>query len=245
MGLITKKELHPSLLNFIENSVGGGSIVQKKNSVIITTSVTEVTIGIPYYNKSSDMLMVFKNSVYLEENEDYTISPDNTTINCISGQSWNGTQESKIIFNFVVLKNVPELSELDGSIIKDRSIPNTKLSSELINNIKKINVKLTEVMIKLDLQEESDINELGYWYDTLTNNSKISALEGLKLNTDTHRIVGSKGNVQFKNIEIPFDCDRVRYIHELDDNFIETIINNSIPQGTKNIVLDKYNYTVK
>lgn len=134
MSKITKKELHSSLLRLIESgSSGGGSgtLVQKKNTVKITKATSSINIGIPYFDKTTDILMVYKNSVYLEENQDYTISSDSTTINAVDGQ-WN-TQNIEMTFNFVVFKNVPEASELDGKLLKNKTVGLEKLTDEVVD----------------------------------------------------------------------------------------------------------------
>lgn len=124
-GKITKKELHESVIKLIEtsagsNSSGGGStkLVHKKSSTTINTSTNTVAINIPEFNKNTDILMVYKNSTYIEENEDYTISEDSMSIINPNG-NWNES-EVEMVFNFVVLKSVPKIQSGDviSSIIK-------------------------------------------------------------------------------------------------------------------------------
>lgn len=113
-GRITKEELHSSLLNWISTNSGAGSgsfVKALKNSVVISSQTNSVTIGISEYNKDTDTLMVYKNSTYLEENIDYSISTDSMKITNLNG-FWN-TENSNVTFNFVVFKNTPNVDSLD------------------------------------------------------------------------------------------------------------------------------------
>ena len=57
-----------------------------------------VPIGIEVFNKDTDSLLVFANSVYIERGEDYT-TPDNLFIQKVIGSWASGTK-----FNFIVTK---------------------------------------------------------------------------------------------------------------------------------------------
>ena len=135
-GRITKEQLSDSLLSFITQNANSGvsgtsSIEFKKNSVIIESSTNKVAIGISGFNKSTDLLMVYKNSVYLEENVVYTVSSDNLYIQKIEG-SWNESGTS--IFNFIVIKGGTSSSNgsSSGTIeIEDGTISEIKLSQDL------------------------------------------------------------------------------------------------------------------
>lgn len=104
--------------------------------------------------------------------------------------------------------------------------------------------KVLDILIYLEL-ESGAVDEVGQWYDNLTDSKGILSIEGLRLDTDRKRIFGSEGNVIFNKIDIPFSCYKVKYVHELDDNFIETISNTSTNVGTNTIELEKYSYEVK
>lgn len=116
MGKITINELSPSLIQYIkdliiQNSGGttGNPVTYLKHSIELTSSTTSITIPTNFnFNKSTDLLMLFKNSTYLEESYDYTISSDNTTINMVTGSEWYITDEDapSCLFNLIVLKNV-------------------------------------------------------------------------------------------------------------------------------------------
>ncbi|HBF3476716.1 TPA: phage tail protein [Clostridioides difficile] len=104
--------------------------------------------------------------------------------------------------------------------------------------------KVLDILIYLEL-ESGAVDEVGQWYDNLTDSKGILSIEGLRLDTDRRRIFGSEGNVIFNKIDIPFSCYKVKYIHELDDNFIETISNTSTNAGANSIELEKFSYEVK
>ncbi len=104
--------------------------------------------------------------------------------------------------------------------------------------------KVLDILIYLEL-ESGAVDEVGQWYDNLADSKNILSIDNLRLDTDRRRIFGSEGNVIFNKIDIPFSCYKVRYIHELDDNFIETISNTSTDAGANSIELEKYSYEVK
>lgn len=66
-----------------------------------------VNIGIPNYNPIKDMLIVMKNGIPLNKNEDYKLSNNNLYITPTDGHTWDTTSE--IIFTFMVLKNIPNV----------------------------------------------------------------------------------------------------------------------------------------
>lgn len=130
---ITKEELHPTLLEFIENIAGQNqaSIVKHlKSNTKLGQSAKEVQISIKDFDKTTDLLFVYKNSVYLEEKLDYNISEDNLKITSTNSETWaTGTE-----FNFICLKNIPELGDnysVNGSRISVKSITKDKLDQAL------------------------------------------------------------------------------------------------------------------
>lgn len=120
-----------------------------------------------------------------------------------------------------------------------KEIQKLKQTDEVLSN------KILDILIHLDLTNESDISEIGHWFDSLTSDKNISSISELKLDTERTRILGSNGYVIFNSIDIPFDCDKVRYIHELDDNFVESIVQSTIESGTTVLNLEKYSYEIK
>lgn len=136
---ISKEELSPALIEYIkaivgsENGIGANSLRFIKSSTTLGSNSKQVSIAIEEFDRERDLLMVYKNSVYLENNIDYTIDPDNSRIISTSEQNWS--QGS--IFNFVALLNVPELNEyvINGKKISSGSITIDKLDEELKNSI--------------------------------------------------------------------------------------------------------------
>lgn len=139
-GKITREQLSENLLGYIMNNAGGSSVVFKKNNVKVQSETNRVVIGVQGFVKSVDLLLVYKNSVYLEENEDYTISEDGLYIQKIEG-TWNPTGVSS--FNFIVIKGKTAGSDSgSGGIypggngeVTNGSITEEKLSVELKEKI--------------------------------------------------------------------------------------------------------------
>lgn len=112
---------------------GGGSMASFRNSVTVTSANRYVPIGIEQFNKNTDILFVYQNSVYLELDQDYALD-DSTKIRCLNGE-WCSSGETQT-FNFVVLKNVVRGYEgIDGALLKNNSITINKLSQELLELI--------------------------------------------------------------------------------------------------------------
>ncbi|MCC0735344.1 phage tail protein [Clostridioides sp. ZZV14-6009] len=145
-----------------------------------------------------------------------------------------------------VSKNISDaVNELDASVkvLQEGGNLGQQLDS-LKAKYDALSDKVLDILIYLEL-ESGAVDEVGQWYDNLTDSKGILSIEGLRLDTDRKRIFGSEGNVIFNKIDIPFSCYKVKYVHELDDNFIETISNTSTDVGTNTIELEKYSYEVK
>lgn len=94
---------------FIDNSKGervptNKSINIKKGTTTIVNTSGSVDINIEGFDSDKDCLMVYLNSVYLDEGTDYTINNETNTIECIDGE-WYSTEGSPSIFNFVAFCN--------------------------------------------------------------------------------------------------------------------------------------------
>lgn len=166
MGKITKEQLSDGLLRYISQNAGSGnngggtaSIKFKKNSVTISSPVNKVLIGIDGYNKNTDLLMVYKNTVYLEENVMYNISSDSLYITNPNG-NWN--ESGTTLFNFVVIKGGTGSSSSGSTgeyVIPDNSISEVKLDSNLREKINQIKTLKNNVRYKTDLIVESDLDQ--------------------------------------------------------------------------------------
>lgn len=135
MGKITKQQLSDGLLDYINEAVhssnqqGPSTIVFKKNTSIISSIVDRVPIGIEGFDKTKDLLMVYKNNVYLEEGSMYSISEDSLYIINPDGD-WNESGTS--IFNFIVIKGSGMLLPDNETInIPDGYITEVKLHQNL------------------------------------------------------------------------------------------------------------------
>ncbi|MDN9635713.1 phage tail protein [Clostridioides difficile] len=135
------------------------------------------------------------------------------------------------------IKNISIDDVIGGQIQTELSV--------LKNSYNKLSEKVLDILIYLELESEIDVDEAGYWYDTLTNAKNIIAIEGLKLDLNRKCITGELGSVIFKNVVLPFNANRVRYIHEMDNNFVETKSNRAYSIGQTDITLNKYSYEIR
>ena len=150
------------------NSVNGDNIVidskltTKTNNVILAGPTNEVEIGIPGFDKNNDMIMVFKNSTFMVEGVDYTISDDSMVVTNLNGR-WNESNVSDYCITFVVFKEVVMYNS-DGSGITMDMLGNDVKStlSNLNNSISLQNERidaLEDKEVEVDLsqyQEKSD-----------------------------------------------------------------------------------------
>lgn len=146
MSKITEDELSGSLLDSIKNQ----KIKFNKSTVEVHSSVSNVNISIQEFNKNTDLLMVFKNSIYLEEGIDYTISNDSLSITSMD-DNWSDS-DITILFNFISIRggsgiNIGdgELTSIDGNIIEDGTVNEEKLSVLLQTKISSIGLQLEDI----------------------------------------------------------------------------------------------------
>ena len=105
-----------------------------KNTNIVTENTNYIEIGVPGFDPTMDTLLVYENSIYLEEREDYQISADGNYIVNIN-DTWIGTKEEPVIINFVVFKAVNRSHE--ARIIKKTAIINKETNEIEITNFDK------------------------------------------------------------------------------------------------------------
>ncbi|MFJ1464837.1 phage tail protein [Clostridioides difficile] len=147
-----------------------------------------------------------------------------------------------------VSKNISDaVNELDASVKILQEGGNVK---EQIDSLKSkydtLSNKVLDIAIYLELESGSSADEVGHWFDGLSDDKGILSIdESLKLDTINRKIQGAAGSVTFNRISIPFQCNKLRYIHELNDNYIETICENKIPVGMNAIDIEKYSYEIK
>lgn len=169
MGKIRLFELEDSLATLI-TSIANKKMKMESSTTELTTVMKEIPIDISTYNKEKDILLVFENSVFINNTTDYIIN-DNNTISLVNGESFVGTPEQPTIFNFIVLKSITN-KELDikpdGSLLLDNSIQENKLSKDLI---KKINSKNTGIYsVKLESTNWTPNETTGLYETTITHN---------------------------------------------------------------------------
>lgn len=111
-------------------TVGGGDLTSYHNTVVIGSDLSTVPIGIAEFDKTTDTLLVFKNTVFLEVT-DYTIGFEAITKN-------SGVWSKDTSFTFIVMKNIVDnlpMTLFSGSLIKDGTVATAKLSFELQNRL--------------------------------------------------------------------------------------------------------------
>lgn len=147
-----------------------------------------------------------------------------------------------------VSKNISDaVNELDASVkvLQEggnlgQQLDSLKAKYDALSN------KVLDIAVYLELESGLLPDEVGHWFDSLSDNKGILSIDGdLKLDTENRKIQGATGSVTFNRISIPFECKKLRYIHELNDNYIETISDKNISIGTTTIDLDKYSYEIK
>ncbi|VIF92561.1 tail fiber protein [Clostridioides difficile] len=147
-----------------------------------------------------------------------------------------------------VSKNISDaVNELDASVkvLQEggnlgQQLDSLKAKYDALSN------KVLDIAIYLELESGSKPDEVGHWFDSLSDDKGILSMDGtLKLDTKNRKIYGSIGSVTFNKITIPFNCAKAKYIHELEDNYIETVSDAQITAGTISIDLDKYSYELK
>lgn len=136
---ITIHELSESLKQRLFDS-NSSLIAHFSSRQTITEPTDEVNIDIAGFDAEMDSLFVYKNSVSLSLKLDYNISDDNKKIISTHKGDW-GKYNTETVFDFVVLKNVKDTSNIDGvnlvdgEMIEDFTITKDKLSRELYNRI--------------------------------------------------------------------------------------------------------------
>lgn len=90
------------------------SITKYQNTVEVVGDVTQITIGIPEYDSSTDVLFTYVGGVFLIENDEYIVSGSGNTAKITLVKSLRGHN----VVTFVVLKNVIGKSVLSYSDVK-------------------------------------------------------------------------------------------------------------------------------
>lgn len=193
------------LANSIASNTGAVGFIRK--TILVEQDTNEIELDL-MYNKVTDAILVFRNSVLIEAEEDYTIDMDRQVLINPNANWVAGT-----LLNLMVFKSVPvEDVKFDGEIIEDGTISIDKLSPEfnvLINNL----VQDFETSM---VQINQDIKNLENTMNNTINNSmanmqvQINDIEALlaskqnktdnSLRTSNKNIVGAINEVfQYAN----------------------------------------------
>ena len=215
------------------------------NKEVIQATINDniTTLDSTYSSVKIDAKIDEKASQSLEKiNENKTnIASNLEKINLI--QDKTGSNELN-----TVSKNISDaVNELDASvkILEEGGNLGPQLDS-LKAKYDALSNKVLDIAVYLELESGLLPDEVGHWFDSLSDDKGILSMdETLKLDTKNRKIYGGTGSVTLKRITIPFDCVKARYIHELEDNYIETISDTQITAGNISIDLDKYSYEIK
>lgn len=157
---------------FIDNSKGervstNKSINVKKATTTIIKSSSSVDINIEGFDSTTDTLLVYLNSVYLDEQSDYTINNTTNTIECTDGV-WYSTEASPSIFNFVAFCNTPSIVQPSPvqSFVQEHTIMNINNDSNELILLKYENALMIYTMMINNLNVSTLLTEekIMYFY---------------------------------------------------------------------------------
>ncbi|NJA32307.1 phage tail protein [Clostridioides difficile] len=211
------------------------------NKEVIQATINDniTTLGSTYSSVKIDA-KIDESLIKINENKS-NIATNLEKINLI--QSKVGSSELS-----TVSKNISDaVNELDASVkvLQEGGNLGQQLDS-LKAKYDALSDKVLDIAVYLELESGLLPDEVGHWFDSLSDDKGILSIDGdLKLDTEKRKIQGATGSVTFNRISIPFECKKLRYIHELNDNYIETISEKNISVGTTTIDLDKYYYEIK
>lgn len=219
-------------------------LICEKNNVTVASAVSEVNIGINGFDKSKDLLTVYKNATYLIEGVDYDISADSSKIVSLNGV-WNENVESDYIFTFVVFKEVVTINPdavvntehiVDGSVTMDKLSGDVKQAmSEEITASRGSYDWLPDRLDNFDSQLEYNTN------NSNCINVKNYGAKGDGVTDDTISIQNAINELKNKNIKsyLLFEKDKTYIINEsLVIDFSNIVIegNNSVLTTTSSIL---------
>lgn len=222
-GKITKAQISKSLINDLLQTVSGGSVAIKKYTKNITKNTNRIYIGSDLFDFDSDQILVFKNSVYLEIDDDYILNQDDYTISPLSGE-WEASDNEPVTFNFICLINTPNGALFSGSKIVPESITEDKLSLELqekINNRSRSRESVSHSYI-----ETICVND---WSSTVNDDCMYTKIVSHGLNCDDNLIVYAVDVDTRKNITVSYKITGINTIEvEYDTKVnIELMVVNS------------------
>ncbi len=203
---------------FVTTSV---SVSSYTNSYTITGADTNtVPIGISAFDKATDILMVFKNSVHITQTTDYTINSTSTSI-----VKTSGTWASATTFNFIVFKNVSTAYYADGRVLEPGTVPKSALVASVQNDLNKI----THIV---------NVKNFGAVGDGVNDDTQAfkDAINAIKTNEYTEDIptvkVSGKLIIPAGNYKITSTIVVPSYIHIEGDGRHTTFLSSYITNGT-------------
>ena len=236
-GKIRKHLLSPKLIDEIMNSKGENgqaNIAIRKYNTTIATDTDKIYIGTDMFSDKTDVLLVFKNSIYLENEVDYTFNSSDKTISRVNGHNWEASEDSPTIFFFICILNVPSAEvKFDGTKILDNSISELQLSNELRQKLnKETNVRIEDNSItedKLDQALKTKLNNstehvnkfihdytLEDWSNTANSDELYTITVNHNLNNEDIIVTGISKNTK-RNIALSYRI--------IDNNNIEIELN--------------------
>lgn len=185
----------------------------------ITSDVANVnfmTGSIDTFNRNTDNLEVFLNSVALTEGIDYVINEDNQSIDKIGG-SWEGTV-NPLFFDFRVTRNqINNLVFSDGQSIENRTITKNKLSTDVQDKLDEIDT-LAGSSVE-EKANESDLDALaGVGRTTETVKDNADALAAHLADNAAHLSSSNLGIIICTSLTRPSNPAEGQHIYETDTN---------------------------
>jgi hypothetical protein len=113
--------------NIAVSTSSGIVISSYRNSVTTSGAQSTVTIGIPQFNPTTDLLTVAANTT-LPLQSDFTVTGTGSSSAIVKA---SGTWASGTQFDFLVIKNVIQSATVDGSILVAGTVPVSALNDEL------------------------------------------------------------------------------------------------------------------
>lgn len=161
-------------------------------------------------------------------------------IDYIGENSLTEAEVVELINYFVPQQTLEKINNIDNLMTtQERQI------EDVTNNVNDLRQKVLDILEYLDLSNNSNVDDVGYWYDDLKSGENIAYIENITLDTARQRLFGAPGNVIFKNLGIPFTSDEVKIQINMDNNFIESISEFSASIGDTEITVSNYTYKVE
>ena len=220
--------------------VKGNKMVSITNTVNVPQNASNINIGIETFDANEDTLLVFKNSVFLTRDVDYTVIDQ--SIQSING-NWNINGDEDYSITFVVLKNTTELINPEAPIsngqIKNKSITLNKLSDDVRERI--ITLENTDEMInRLNQLENNDV-EINTKLNQLENNTISDVIDRLaQLETDTSGINDMIDRIAQLETNHTNVANRVTQLETKNNNFNITMDGKVYSKSGDSITLPRY-----